>query len=100
MSKPIYQIPKTPSLPNYSSCQTSQSELPYLHAPSTGKPGRKLDELKERYQKACKKLHQVHNDYVLLLCEAADYERDFRTVLLPGLLEYQERVQEDMIDKW
>ncbi|KAK8754342.1 hypothetical protein OTU49_015674 [Cherax quadricarinatus] len=65
-----------------------------------GKPGRKLDELKERYQKACKKLHQVHNDYVLLLCEAADYERDFRTVLLPGLLEYQERVQEDMIDKW
>ncbi|KAK3882689.1 hypothetical protein Pcinc_012939 [Petrolisthes cinctipes] len=65
-----------------------------------GKPGRKLDELKERYQKACRKLHQVHNDYVLLLCEAADYERDFRTVLLPGLLEYQERVQEDMIDKW
>ncbi|KAK7078536.1 hypothetical protein SK128_006415 [Halocaridina rubra] len=65
-----------------------------------GKPGRKLDELKERYQKASKKLHQVHNEYVLLLCEAADYERDFRTVLLPGLLEYQERVQEDMIDKW
>ncbi|XP_071513497.1 tyrosine-protein kinase Fer isoform X3 [Panulirus ornatus] len=65
-----------------------------------GRPGRKLDELKERYQKACKKLHQVHNDYVLLLCEAADYESDFRTVLLPGLLEYQERVQEDMIDKW
>ncbi|XP_050739542.1 tyrosine-protein kinase Fer-like isoform X4 [Eriocheir sinensis] len=64
------------------------------------KPGRKLDELKERYQKACRKLHQVHNEYVLLLCEAADYERDFRTVLLPGLLEYQERVQEDMIDKW
>ncbi|KAG0713826.1 Tyrosine-protein kinase Fer [Chionoecetes opilio] len=65
-----------------------------------GKPGKKLDELKERYQKACRKLHQVHNDYVLLLCEAADYERDFRTVLLPGLLEYQERVQEDMVDKW
>ncbi|XP_063846963.1 LOW QUALITY PROTEIN: tyrosine-protein kinase Fer-like [Scylla paramamosain] len=65
-----------------------------------GKPGRRLDELKERYQKACRKLHQMHNDYVLLLCEAADYERDFRTVLLPGLLEYQERVQEDMVDKW
>ncbi|XP_045133429.1 tyrosine-protein kinase Fer-like isoform X2 [Portunus trituberculatus] len=65
-----------------------------------GKPGRRLDELKERYQKACRKLHQTHNDYVLLLCEAADYERDFRTVLLPGLLEYQERVQEDMVDKW
>ncbi|CAL4063696.1 unnamed protein product, partial [Meganyctiphanes norvegica] len=76
------------------------SKVKYEDQYLKGKPGRKLDELKERYQKACKKLHQVHNDYVLLLCEAADYERDFRTVLLPGLLEYQERVQEDMVDKW
>ncbi|XP_047738091.1 tyrosine-protein kinase Fer isoform X2 [Hyalella azteca] len=64
------------------------------------KPGRKLDELKERYQKCCKKLHQLHNEYVLLLNEAADYERDFRTVLLPGLLEYQQTLQEDMVTKW
>ncbi|XP_069969888.1 tyrosine-protein kinase Fer isoform X3 [Penaeus vannamei] len=83
------------ALEHYKSSKTKYEDQ-YLK----GKPGRKLDELKERYQKACKKLHQVHNDYVLLLCEAADYERDFRTVLLPGLLEYQERVQEDMIDKW
>uniref|UniRef100_A0A6A7G3S7 Tyrosine-protein kinase n=1 Tax=Hirondellea gigas TaxID=1518452 RepID=A0A6A7G3S7_9CRUS len=65
-----------------------------------GKPGRKLEELKERYQKSCRKLHQLHNDYVLLLCEASDYERDYRTVLLPGLLEYQQTVQEDMVTKW
>ncbi|KAF2359741.1 SH2 domain [Trinorchestia longiramus] len=64
------------------------------------KPGRKLDELKERYQKSCRKLHQLHNEYVLLVSEAADYERDFRTVLLPGLLEYQQTVQEDMVLKW
>ena len=65
-----------------------------------GKASRKQEELKERYQRACRKLHQIHNSYVLLLCEAADYERDFRTVLLPGLLEYQQTVQEDMIAKW
>lgn len=67
---------------------------------SLGKPGRKLDELKERYQKTCRKLHALHNEYVLLLNEAADYERDYRTVLLPGLLEYQQTVQEDMVAKW
>ncbi|XP_076040534.1 tyrosine-protein kinase Fer isoform X2 [Oratosquilla oratoria] len=77
-----------------------QSKAKYEEHYLKGKPGRKLEDLKERYQKSCRKLHQVHNDYVLLLCEAADYERDFRTVLLPGLLEYQQTVQEDMISKW
>ena len=39
---------------------------------------------KEKYQRAVKRLHIAHNDYILLLLETADYERDFRTVLLPG----------------
>jgi len=59
-----------------------------------------IDTLIGRYQKCCRKLHQSHNDYVLLLCEASEYERDVRTVLLPGLLEHQQAIQEDMIDKW
>lgn len=39
-------------------------------------------------------------EYVLLLCEAAEFERDMRTILLPGLLEHQQAVQEDATDKW
>ena len=35
-----------------------------------------------------------------MLCEASEFERDLRTILLPGLLEYQQAIQEDMIDKW
>ena len=35
-----------------------------------------------------------------MLSEASEFERDLRTILLPGLLEYQQAVQEDMIDKW
>ena len=31
-----------------------------------------------------RKLHQTHNDYVLLISEAAEFERDMRTILLPG----------------
>ena len=53
-----------------------------------------------RYQKATRKLHATHNEYILMLCEASEFERDLRTILLPGLLEYQQAVQEDMIDKW
>ena len=42
----------------------------------------------------------MHNEYVLLLCEAAEFERDMRTILLPGLLEHQQAVQEDAADRW
>ena len=42
----------------------------------------------------------IHNEYVLLLCEAAEFERDMRTILLPGLLEHQQAVQEDATDRW
>ena len=45
-------------------------------------------------------MHVIHNDYVMLLCEAAEFERDMRTILLPGLLEHQQAVQEDATDKW
>ncbi|XP_017777356.1 PREDICTED: tyrosine-protein kinase Fer isoform X3 [Nicrophorus vespilloides] len=65
-----------------------------------GRGGRKLDEVRDKYQKACRKLHLTHNEYVLLLCEAAEFEKDFRTVLLPGLLEHQQSVQETFIASW
>ena len=50
--------------------------------------------------KSTRKLHLTHNEYVLLLCEASEFERDMRTILLPGLLEHQQAIQEDMVDKW
>uniref|UniRef100_A0AAR5PH33 Tyrosine-protein kinase n=1 Tax=Dendroctonus ponderosae TaxID=77166 RepID=A0AAR5PH33_DENPD len=65
-----------------------------------GRGGRKLDEVRDKYQKACRKLHLTHNEYVLLLCEAVEFEKDFRTVLLPGLLEHQQSLQEAFILTW
>lgn len=59
-----------------------------------------MDEVRDKYQKACRKLHLTHNEYVLLLCEAVEFEKDFRTVLLPGLLEYQQSLQEAFICAW
>ncbi|KAJ3640839.1 hypothetical protein Zmor_027376 [Zophobas morio] len=70
------------------------------HYVKSGRGGRKLDEVRDKYQKACRKLHLTHNEYVLLLCEAVEFEKDFRTVLLPGLLEHQQSLQEAFILAW
>eukprot|EP00088_Acartia_fossae_P059822 TRINITY_DN7150_c0_g1_i1.p1 TRINITY_DN7150_c0_g1~~TRINITY_DN7150_c0_g1_i1.p1 ORF type:complete len:868 (+),score=211.06 TRINITY_DN7150_c0_g1_i1:62-2665(+) len=64
------------------------------------KGSKRLDEYKDRFIKAGKKLKLIHNDYVLCLCEAAEFERDMRTILLPGLLEHQQATQEDGTDRW
>ncbi|XP_067142993.1 tyrosine-protein kinase Fer-like [Centruroides vittatus] len=65
-----------------------------------GKHTKKLTEAKERYQKLTKKLHHIHNDYILLLGEATKYERDFRTTLLLSLLEYQQSVLQESVVTW
>jgi tyrosine-protein kinase Fer len=65
-----------------------------------GRGGRKLDDVRDKYQKACRKLHLAHNEYVLLINEATEVEKDFRTILLPGLLEHQQTLQEGFILTW
>ncbi|XP_055847806.1 tyrosine-protein kinase Fer isoform X2 [Episyrphus balteatus] len=70
------------------------------HYIKCGRGGRKLDDVRDKYQKACRKLHLTHNEYVLSITEAVEVEKDFRTVLLPGLLEHQQSVQESFILLW
>ncbi|XP_067617597.1 tyrosine-protein kinase Fer isoform X2 [Eurosta solidaginis] len=70
------------------------------HYIKSGRGGRKLDDVRDKYQKACRKLHLTHNEYVLSITEAIEVEKDFRTVLLPGLLEHQQSVQESFILLW
>lgn len=65
-----------------------------------GRGGRKLDDVRDKYQKACRKLHLTHNEYVLSISEAVEVESDFRNTLLPGLLEHQQTVQENFIQLW
>uniref|UniRef100_A0A1L8DLX7 Tyrosine-protein kinase n=1 Tax=Nyssomyia neivai TaxID=330878 RepID=A0A1L8DLX7_9DIPT len=70
------------------------------HIFKPGRSGRKLDDVRDKYQKTCRKLHLAHNEYVLLITEAVEVEQDFRTVLLPGLLEHQQTLQEGFIQTW
>uniref|UniRef100_A0A182T770 F-BAR domain-containing protein n=1 Tax=Anopheles maculatus TaxID=74869 RepID=A0A182T770_9DIPT len=77
-----------------------QKHLDYYKLLRAGRSGRKLDDVIDKYQKACRKLHQAHNEYVLLITEAVEVEKDFRTILLPGLLEHQQSLQEGFIQAW
>ncbi|KAG8264350.1 hypothetical protein J6590_014638 [Homalodisca vitripennis] len=66
----------------------------------SGRGGRKLDDVRDKYQRACRKLHLVHNEYVLLLVEAEENEQSFRTTLLPALLQQHQASQELFVKSW
>ena len=108
------------SVETYKAAYVKYEELLASNAKSKGTSKKSEEVTKEKFQRAVKRLHIAHNDYVLLLLETADYERDFRTVLLPGtlsisplitcrqknsfcvlyatgLLEFQQAVQEDIL---
>ncbi|XP_068624359.1 tyrosine-protein kinase Fer isoform X3 [Battus philenor] len=66
----------------------------------TSRGGRKLDETRDKYSKACRRLHRAHNEYVLLLAEATECERALRTEALPSLLDQQRRQGEATAASW
>ncbi|XP_008203475.1 tyrosine-protein kinase Fer isoform X2 [Nasonia vitripennis] len=70
------------------------------HYVKSGRGGRKLDEVREKYQKACRKLHLTHNEYVLLLGAVTECEHDLRTCYLPSLLQRQQAIHQDFVIAW
>lgn len=66
----------------------------------TSRGGRKLDETRDKYGKACRRLHRAHNEYVLLLAEATECERALRTAALPALHDQQRRQGEATATSW
>jgi tyrosine-protein kinase Fer len=73
------------SVDGYKTARNKYEEMMISTAKSKGTHKKSEEVVRDKFQKAVKRLHIAHNDYVLLLLETADYERDFRTVLLPGL---------------
>lgn len=85
-------------LESYKQMRTKFEEN-YLKCP-TSRGGRKLDETRDKYGKACRRLHRAHNEYVLLLAEATECERALRTAALPALLDQQRRQGEATASSW
>lgn len=72
----------------------------YIFLLLTGKLGRRSDETREKFHRARKRLNIAHADYLLHIHEATEYDRDLRTILLPGLLQIQQNWCEKQIKKW
>ncbi|XP_015113132.1 tyrosine-protein kinase Fer isoform X2 [Diachasma alloeum] len=70
------------------------------HYVKSGRGGRKLDDVREKYQKACRKLHLTHNEYVLLIGAVTDCEQDLRNCYLPSLLRRQQSIHQEFIVAW
>lgn len=65
-----------------------------------GRGGRKLDDVREKYQRACRRLHLVHNEYVLLIAEAQESEKDFQTIMMPAFMQHHKQELENIIADW
>lgn len=65
-----------------------------------GRGGRKLDDVREKYQRACRRLHLVHNEYVLLIAEAQESKKDFQTVMMPAFMQHHQQELENIIVDW
>ncbi|XP_050431767.1 tyrosine-protein kinase Fer isoform X2 [Adelges cooleyi] len=70
------------------------------HYIKSGRGGRKLDDVREKYQRACRRLHLVHNEYVLLIAEAQESEKDFQTVMMPAFMQHHRQELENIVADW
>uniref|UniRef100_A0A8D9AW34 Tyrosine-protein kinase Fps85D n=1 Tax=Cacopsylla melanoneura TaxID=428564 RepID=A0A8D9AW34_9HEMI len=70
------------------------------HYVKAGRGGRKLEDVRDKYQRACRRVHLVHNEYVLLVIEAGETQKDFSETLLPSLVQYQQTVLESFVTQW
>jgi len=64
------------------------------------KVGPKLDEMKVKYVRSEGKLHVLHNDYIIALQEANMYQQQYTSVMLPLMLEFQQKKQENLVQQW
>ena len=74
-------------------------KVKYDEVHAKGKPGSKYDDAKARLCKAGMKLHKMHNDYLLSLREVSLHQQFYLNTTLPGLLNYQQEVQEAMVNQ-
>lgn len=65
-----------------------------------GRTSTKLDEVKAKYVKSEMKVHNIHNVYVISLCELNVYQHNYLSVTLPALLDLQQKLQEGFAKQW
>ncbi|XP_021957925.1 tyrosine-protein kinase Fer [Folsomia candida] len=85
-------------LKNFQSYETARTK--YEEHCSKGRGGRRSDDTREKFYRARKRLNISHAEYILAIHEAIEYDRDYRTMLLPGLLQIEQTWCEKQVGKW
>lgn len=67
---------------------------------TVGRPGNKLEEVKAKYTRSETKVHNLHNAYIIALCELNQFHQHHACITLPALLNYQQCVQEKLVQQW
>ncbi|CAG7823667.1 unnamed protein product [Allacma fusca] len=89
---------RTEYVRNFQLYETARTK--YEEQCTKGKGGRKTEEMREKFFNARRRLNISHTEYLIIIHEASEYDRDFRTILLPGLLQAQQNWLEKQMTKW
>jgi hypothetical protein len=65
-----------------------------------GRSSSKLEEVKNQYVRSENKVRNAHNSYLLALCEVNLYQQQYSCIMLPSLLDLQQRLQENLVVIW
>lgn len=72
----------------------------FCHLSHLGRSSSKLEEVKNQYVRSESKVRNAHNNYLLALCEVNLYQQQYSCIMLPSLLDLQQRLQENLIMLW
>ena len=61
---------------------------------------KRSEDCRDKFFRTKRRLNLYHAEYLIALQEAGDYDRDFRTILLPGLLQIEQTWCEKQMGKW
>ena len=67
---------------------------------SKGKDNKEWKKAKDRFDKSSRKLHTNHNDYVLAISSANEYQKTHIASVVPYLLDSMQDIQENYVSLW
>ncbi|KAK2717225.1 hypothetical protein QYM36_007368 [Artemia franciscana] len=78
----------------------NQNHAKYQEVLSKGKGSKRIDDARDKLQKAAKKLHIIHNDYVLLVCEGNAFKECVIALADSKFLDILQPTGEELLNQW
>lgn len=86
---------------DYERClaKLQQNRTKYEETAKRVRTGAKYEDARNKYVRSETKVHNLHNEYVVALRELNIHGNHYASVVLPSLLEFQQKVQENVVDE-